>query len=81
MLDQGRAGVLVDHGDRRGLAEALRALLADPGRRSELGARARRRCEERYDARVQAPALIEHLRGLLDGARPGPAAVTRSPPA
>jgi glycosyltransferase involved in cell wall biosynthesis len=66
LLDDGRAGVLVDHGDRRGLRDALTALLDDPSRRTELGARARARCEARYDARRQFPALAEHLRQLVD---------------
>ncbi len=64
MLDDGRAGLLVEHGDVAGLREALRALLSDPQRRAELGARARRRCEERYDLTRQVPALVEQLRGL-----------------
>jgi glycosyltransferase involved in cell wall biosynthesis len=65
LLDEGRAGVLVDHGDTRGLGEALRALLADGTRREELAARGRARCEERYDARRQFPVLAERLRSLV----------------
>jgi glycosyltransferase involved in cell wall biosynthesis len=65
MLEDGRTGVLVDHGDRRGLGEAVRSVLADEGRRGELAARGRARCEERYDARRQFPLLAERLRGLL----------------
>lgn len=61
LLDEGRAGVLVECGDRRALREALLALLADAPRRAALGAAARERCEERYDARRQVPRLIEHL--------------------
>jgi glycosyltransferase involved in cell wall biosynthesis len=66
MLDDGRAGVLVPHGDPRALGGALRALLADPIRRMELARIARSRCEERYDARRQFPILAERLR-LLTG--------------
>jgi phosphatidylinositol alpha-mannosyltransferase len=40
VLDEGRAGVLFPTGDPAGLAKALAALLADPGRRAELAARA-----------------------------------------
>jgi glycosyltransferase involved in cell wall biosynthesis len=64
LLDDGRAGVLVEHGEPRLLGEALRALLADPQRRIELGARARQHCEERYDARRQFARLAERLREL-----------------
>jgi alpha-maltose-1-phosphate synthase len=68
MLDEGRAGVLVDHGDTRGLGEALQALLTDGTRREQLAARGRARCVERYDARRQFPVLAERLRGLLPAA-------------
>ncbi|HSZ14908.1 MAG TPA: glycosyltransferase family 4 protein [Solirubrobacteraceae bacterium] len=64
LLDEGRAGVLVDHGDRRALRETLLALLADPQRREQLGERAREWCERRYDARVQFASLAERLRAL-----------------
>ena len=68
MLDDGRAGVLVPHGDPRSLREALRALLGDPVRRVELAAAARSLCEVRYDARRQFPILAERLRSLTAGA-------------
>jgi alpha-maltose-1-phosphate synthase len=61
MLDEGRAGTLVDHGDPRALREALDALLADPTRRASLAGAAGRRCGERYDARAQFAGLLKHL--------------------
>jgi alpha-maltose-1-phosphate synthase len=61
MLDDGRAGVLVPHGDRGALREALRALLADRERRTWLGSAARRRCEAHYDARQQFVRLARYL--------------------
>lgn len=64
LLDGGRAGALVPHGDRRALREALDGLLAEPQARELLAARARERCEQRYDARKQVPQLIEQLRQL-----------------
>jgi len=67
MLAGGHAGVIVPHGDRRALGDALRALLDSPERRSELGGRARARCEEHYDAQRQFPILIEHLRNATVG--------------
>ncbi len=70
MLEDGRAGVLVPHGDPRALGEALRALLADPERRAELGARGRARCEAHYDARRQFAALAERLREAHSRAGP-----------
>jgi glycosyltransferase involved in cell wall biosynthesis len=67
MLEDGRAGVLVPYGDPRALGEAIRALLADPQRRTQLASRARLRCEERYDARRQFTSLAERLAKLLGG--------------
>jgi glycosyltransferase involved in cell wall biosynthesis len=65
MLADGRAGVLVRHGDPRGLADAVSALLADPARRRDLGAAGRERCEERYDQLRQFPLFVEHLRKTI----------------
>jgi glycosyltransferase involved in cell wall biosynthesis len=65
LLDDGRAGVLVPHGNRAALREALLALLADDDRRSRLGVAARQRCDLHYDAKLQVPQLIEHLRSVV----------------
>ncbi len=62
LLDGGGCGVLVPHGDRAALRQALTGLLADDAARARLGEAARRRCESRYDARVQFPQLIRLLR-------------------
>ena len=62
MLDRGRAGVLVPHGDPAALRAALLGLLDDPARRARLATRARRRCEEHYDATLQFARLSDLLR-------------------
>ncbi len=64
MLDGGRVGVLLDHGDARALRETLSSLLGDEQRRRRLGGEARAWCEQRYDARRQFARLAEHLRAL-----------------
>jgi glycosyltransferase involved in cell wall biosynthesis len=64
----GEAGVLVPFGDRRALRDAVRGLLADGPRRAAMGAAARARCEARYDAGVQAPALVAALTALARSA-------------
>jgi glycosyltransferase involved in cell wall biosynthesis len=69
LLDDGRAGVLVEHGDQRALGAALRALLSDSDRRAQLAARARARCEQHYDAQRQFQRLLWHLRETLSPAR------------
>ncbi len=66
LLDDGRAGALIECGDARALRESLQRLLGDPQARASLAANARARCEERYDARRQLPRLIEHLREVVD---------------
>jgi glycosyltransferase involved in cell wall biosynthesis len=62
LLDDGRAGLLAEHGDLRALRDGLDALLGDHELRGSLAARARARCEDRYDARRQVPRLVELLR-------------------
>jgi glycosyltransferase involved in cell wall biosynthesis len=62
MLEGGRAGVLVPHGNVPALGEAISAVLADPERRAQLGGRARQRCETHYDASRQFARLAEYLR-------------------
>lgn len=64
LLDDGRAGVLVDAGDVDGMASAMADLLANPARARELGnqARARQRTEYDIDVHVRRLAdLYEHL--------------------
>jgi len=65
LLEDGHAGVLVPHDDRRTLAEALHSLLESPQRRADLAANARARCELRYDARLQTARMAELLRQAL----------------
>jgi alpha-maltose-1-phosphate synthase len=67
MLDAGRAGIIVTHGDLRALGGALRGLLESRDRRNELAGRARDRCEMHYDAQRQFPILIEYLRVVSAG--------------
>ena len=62
LVEDGRAGMLLPHGDPRALAQGLQALLADPQRLAAMGAHARANCEERYDARRQFSRLAELLR-------------------
>ena len=53
VIDDGRDGVLVPDGDEDALAAALRALVADPGRRRALGEAAAQAAAEAY-----APATV-----------------------
>jgi glycosyltransferase involved in cell wall biosynthesis len=66
LLGDGEAGVLVPHGDVASLRSALQSLLGDAKRRASLGAVARARCEERYDARRQFSRLTSHLQAAIE---------------
>lgn len=57
VLDDGRAGVLTPVGDARAMADALRALLADPERRASLIEQGRRRVAG-YDWSVVAGQVL-----------------------
>jgi glycosyltransferase involved in cell wall biosynthesis len=67
LLRDGETGSLVPPGDRRALAVALAALLADPARRSAMGAAARADARGRFGAERAAAELEAFYRGLLDG--------------
>jgi glycosyltransferase involved in cell wall biosynthesis len=69
LLDRDRAGVLVPYGDPRALGDAVRGLLGDEPRRTALAARARERCEQRYDARHQFSQLTGSLAEITRTAR------------
>lgn len=64
MLEDGHAGVLLEHGDPVALGQALQELLANEPLRVQLAARARQRVERCYDAKAQVSSLFEHLRAL-----------------
>ena len=75
MIVDGQHGVLVPRRDPVALADAIDALLADPGRRRELGAAGRERRRAEFDLGVMV-ARIEQLYEELYAARSGgPAAL------
>ena len=59
-------GLLVDAGDRDGLAEALARLLDDPALRTRLGAAARKRVQARYSPAAVLPLLSDIYRACLE---------------
>ena len=63
------AGVEVPPGDSEALADAIRSLARDPGRRAAMGEAGRRRVEERHSRAVTADRLEVELRALVDGGR------------
>lgn len=58
MVDQGRAGILVERGDVPALASAIRRLLEDPTERERLAVEARRLVEQRYSRHRMMAAVV-----------------------
>jgi glycosyltransferase involved in cell wall biosynthesis len=63
LLPRGEAdgGIVVPAEDRHALAGALLRLLSDPHLRRSLGARARRRVEDRFSVEAVGPRLRQFL--------------------
>ena len=49
VIENGTTGFIVDVDDSAGMIDAVRRLVDDPERREQMGAAARRRCEERFN--------------------------------
>lgn len=64
LIEDGRSGILVPRQDVDALADALDRLLADPARREEVAAAAKRRCRDFEIARI-APRFEDLYRSLL----------------
>jgi glycosyltransferase involved in cell wall biosynthesis len=64
MVDH-HTGILVDPGDRQGLATAIGDVLSDSDRGRALGERGARTAGERFDIRQQAGLLVAEYRELL----------------
>jgi len=80
LVEDGVSGLVVPPGDVVGLAEALGALLADPARRTEMGAAGRAHVVAEHDIAKEAAWLAEILGGRAGGwLRPGDGALNPSP--
>ncbi len=66
VIDDGKTGYLVQHGDSGQLATSLEALLADPVLGREMGARGRERVEREFRFNVFAKSLKKILRDLCE---------------
>ncbi len=76
VVDHGRAGLVVQPGDRAALAEAIAALCRDAGRRAALAEAALHRVQERHGAERMArdyEALYRRLLGLTRDSDSSPA--------
>ena len=66
VIDDGKTGYLVQHGDAAQLATSLEALLADPALGREMGARGRERVEQEFRFNIFAKSLKKILRDLCE---------------
>jgi glycosyltransferase involved in cell wall biosynthesis len=66
VIDDGKTGYLVQHGDAGQLATSLEALLADPELGHQMGARGRERVEREFRFTVFAKSLKKILRDLCE---------------
>lgn len=66
VIDDGKTGYLVQHGDAEQLATSLEALLVDPQLGRDMGARGRQRVEQDFRFNVFAKSLKKILRDLCE---------------
>lgn len=66
MLDQGKAGLLVDPGNVRQLANALDSLMVNPERRRQLGEAAQKRAISKYNESAIIPAILDAYRLAIE---------------
>ena len=62
VISEAETGYLIDVDDANSLTNRLETLIADPAKRREMGAKARARAEERFDAAETARQLFEFVR-------------------
>jgi glycosyltransferase involved in cell wall biosynthesis len=66
LVSHGQTGLLVEHGDVAGLAEAIASLLSDAALRVRMGAQAKEEASRRFRAEVVARQTYEVYRRLYD---------------
>jgi len=71
VIQDGYNGLLVEAGDVDGFAEAMLALLNNPGARSRLGQNARRQAAEQYSWKEYTKRLEENYQNVLGNAPSG----------
>ena len=66
MIEDGKTGYLVQHGDAVQLATAIETLLADPDLQKEMGRRGKQRAENQFRFSVFAKSFRKILRELCE---------------
>jgi glycosyltransferase involved in cell wall biosynthesis len=70
-VEEGENGVFVAVGDVDGLAAAIKSLVVDPAKRHRMGMSGRRMVEERFDAAMNVPAILQTMKTAVDRRRNG----------
>lgn len=66
LVSHGRTGLLVEHGDIAGLAEAIILLLTNDGLRARIGVQAKEEASRRFRAEVVARQTYDVYRKILE---------------
>ncbi len=74
VIDDGRSGVLVPHGDAHALARSITRVVDDPEYASRLGEAARATVRTRFTA----DSMCQQVRGCLRASDTGPVGATRA---
>mgnify|MGYP002779921027 CR=1 FL=1 len=69
LVEDGRTGFVVPVGDDRRLGDAIERLVSDRSAAAAMGEHARRRIEERFDARTNVPRILDLMKRSADAAR------------
>ena len=69
-VETGVNGLMVPPGDAKAVADAVRALIADPIRLAAMGRASRELAEQRFDARRNYSAIISLVKGVANCQRP-----------
>ncbi len=64
IVEDGASGFLIPPSDSKALADSIAALAADPARARAMGARGRALAQQKFDARVMARNIVDHLRAI-----------------
>jgi glycosyltransferase involved in cell wall biosynthesis len=67
MVRHGETGFLVPPGDPTALAESMQALLSNPERRRQMGARARLVVERDFSAAANVPRILDLMKHCAPG--------------
>jgi glycosyltransferase involved in cell wall biosynthesis len=78
LVSQGETGFIVPVGDAAALGDSIARLMADPPLRERMGRRGREIVEERYNAAINVPRILQVMKRAVDERRGASAAAPAS---